>query len=128
MTSNPQLRIVLVGRDLSIQPLEDTLMQQGASNYICVPSVEAAEWLIRDGYDADVLIVHQSLFARAADLMELRSRNPQAIVLPTSARCDEAEVKLALASALRRREARDAEAKPGRRGLFAGFGRRLAWG
>lgn len=123
-----QLRIVLVGRDLSIKPLEDALVRQGAANYICVPSIEAAEWLMRDGFDADVLIVHQTLFGRAADLMDLRRRNPQAIVLPTSTRCDEQDVAAALASALRKRESRHAVARPAVPRLLAGFGRRLAWG
>jgi hypothetical protein len=128
MNRMPQLRIVLVGRDLSIKPMEDALVRQGAANYICVPSIEAAEWLIRDGFDADVLIVHQTLFDRASDLMELRRRNPQAIVLPTSSRCDEQDVAAALASALRKREARQATVRPATPRLLAGFGRRFAWG
>lgn len=128
MTQISQLRIVLVGRDLSIRPLEEALTRQGASNYICVPSIEAADWLIRDGYDADILIVHQALFARASDLMELRRRNPQAIILPTSARCDEQDVRSALVSALRKRSARTQAAAPLSQRLLQGLIRRPAWG
>lgn len=127
MTHSSQLRIVLVGRDLSIKPLEEALTRQGASNYICVASIEAAEWLIRDGYDADVLIVHETLMPRAADLMELRRRTPQAIVLPTAARCDEEDVRNALAAAHHKREALRAMAQPQRSTVLGGFGRRLAW-
>lgn len=125
MSPSAKLRIVLVGRDLPIRPLEDTLTQEGAGNYICVPSFDAADWLIRDGFDADVLVVHDALLPRPADLAALRDRYPQAIVLPASASCPAREIRSALAAATRRREER---LEPKRAPSFLeSFGRRLAW-
>ncbi len=127
MSRIPQLRIVIVGRDVSIAPLEQTLVAEGASNYICVPTLDAADWLIRDGFDADLLIVHQALLPTASDLLDLRRRLPQAIILPTSARCDAAAVHGALASARRRRE-QAASATRTRPSLFPALVRRFAMG
>ena len=127
MSRNPQLRIVIVGRDVSIAPLERTLVAEGASNYICVPTLDAADWLIGDGFDADLLIVHQALLPTASDLIDLRRRLPQAIVLPTSSRCDTSAVHDALASARRRRAQADA-ARVSRAGLFPWLARRFAMG
>ena len=128
MSRNPQLRIVIVGRDVSIAPLEQALLAQGAANYICVPTLDAADWLIRDGFDADLLIVHQALLPIAADLMDLRRRVPNAIVLPTSAQCDVREVNAALAAAARRRESVDAAMRAPKSRLFPALARRFAMG
>ncbi len=128
MSRNPQLRIVIVGRDVSIAPLERTLVAEGASNYICVPTLDAADWLIRDGFDADLLIVHQALLPAPSDLVDLRRRVPQAIVLPTSARCDVSEVHGALAAARRRREQAAMAARAVRPRLFPALARRFAMG
>ncbi len=128
MSRNPQLRIVVVGRDVSIAPLERSLVAEGASNYICVPTLDAADWLIRDGYDADLLIVHEALLPTASDLIDLRRRLPQAIVLPTSARCDAEAVHGALASARLRREQAETAARMARPSLFPSFVRRFAMG
>ncbi len=128
MSRNPQLRIVIVGRDVSIAPLERTLVAEGASNYICVPTLDAADWLVRDGFDADLLIVHQPLLPTTSDLLDLRRRLPQAIILPTSAHCDAAAVHGALASARRRREQAAAAARTARPSLFPSLVRRFAMG
>jgi len=127
MSPPPQLRVVLVGRDLSIKPLEDVLTRQGASNYICVPSIDAADWLIRDGFDADLLIVHHALLSRPADLAALRRQNPQAIVLPTAALCDDHEVCGALTAASRRRQRRASERRTALPTFLGALGRRVAW-
>ena len=128
MSRNPQLRIVIVGRDVSIAPLEEILLAQGSSNYICVPTLDAADWLIRDGFDADLLIVHHALLPKANDLMDLRRTLPNAIVLPTSARCDAYEVNAAIAAAARRRELATASARMVRPSLFPAMARRFAMG
>jgi len=104
MNRDPQLRIVIVGRDLAIAPLEEAVVAEGASNYICVPTLDAADWLIRDGFDPDLLIVHHALLPKAADFTALRRRIPHAIVLPVAACCERDDVRNAFIAALRRRQ------------------------
>ncbi len=128
MSRNPQLRVVIVGRDVSIAPIEQTLLAEGASNYVCVPTLDAADWLLRDGFDADLLIVHQALLPTSSDLLELRRRAPQAVVLPITARGDGSDVGEALMAARRRREQASAMARAPRSQHFPAFGGHFALG
>jgi hypothetical protein len=81
-------RVLLIGHALPVALLEAVLLRRGASNYLCVDSLEAADWLMRDGFDAALVIAHARQFENAEAAEDWRARNPQARLLCLPAACE----------------------------------------
>jgi hypothetical protein len=81
-------RILLVGHQLPVALLESALQRQHCPNYLCVDALDAADWLIEDGFDADIVIVHAGLFSSSAHAAQWRGRHSHLATLTLPAACD----------------------------------------
>jgi hypothetical protein len=85
--AHPGTRVLLIGHALPVTLLEAVLLQRGAPNYLCVDSLDAADWLMRDGFDAALVIAHARQFDNAEAAAGWRARNPQARLLCLPSAC-----------------------------------------
>ncbi|MCO4054057.1 MAG: hypothetical protein HEQ16_08380 [Bosea sp.] len=81
-------RVLLIGHALPVALLEAVLLRYGASNYLCVDSLEAADWLMRDGFDAALVVAHARLFDSAEAQARWRARNSRSRLMLLPATCE----------------------------------------
>jgi hypothetical protein len=86
--ARPVTRVLLIGHALPAALLEAVLLKRGAPDYLCVDSLDAADWLMRDGFDAALVIAHARQFGSAEEAARWRARNPQTRLLCLPSACD----------------------------------------
>ena len=74
-------RILLIGHALPVGTLEAVLLRHHAPNYLCVDSLSAGDWLLRDGFEAELIVVHSKLFASSAAEQTWRQQHAKAVIL-----------------------------------------------
>lgn len=81
-------RILLIGHALPVGTLEAVLLRNHAPNYLCVDSLSAGDWLLRDGFEAELIVVHSKLFASSSAEQTWRQQHAHAVILSLAAVVD----------------------------------------
>jgi hypothetical protein len=59
--------VLIIGKELSISPVEACLSVHEFNNYICVEDINTAEWMMREGCDRTIVVLDQTLFESKAE-------------------------------------------------------------
>jgi hypothetical protein len=78
--------ILIVGKNLCVSHVETILADQTLANYLCVDDPDMADWIMRNGYSCDILIVDRGVFPSAKDADAWLATNPQATPIMTDQR------------------------------------------
>lgn len=75
--------ILIVGKNLCVSHVETVLTDLQLDNYLCVDNPAMADWLMRDGYSCEILIVDKAMFISTEAAEDWLASNPQAIPIMT---------------------------------------------
>lgn len=92
MSQTDSIRILLIGRTLPVQAIDCLRGVSHAVHYTCVENLAAAEWLMTDGYDAELIIAEAGLYRSARHIAAWREQNGAGMFLAGTA-CDFAALK-----------------------------------
>lgn len=78
-----RLLALIVGRDICRGFAAWPLDSLEALDFICVRDVAHAEWIMRDGYSCDILVIDSRKFQSELEIDGCIGTNPQAVVILT---------------------------------------------
>jgi hypothetical protein len=81
MPQSEAIRILLIGRTLPVHAIDCLLSVNHLVRYTCVENLAAAEWLMADGYDAELIIAEAALYHSAEHMADWRDQNSSGLFL-----------------------------------------------
>jgi hypothetical protein len=75
--------ILVVGKNLCVSHVETALTSLKLEHYMCVDGPDMADWLMRDGYGCEILIVDKHVFTSPEAAEDWLASNPQAVPILT---------------------------------------------